>query len=330
MKIRDDFWRGDYQFESVRKGFGRGLVAAGAADERVVALSADLTESVGMAAFERQFGSRFIQVGVAEQNLVTVASGLARAGKHPFAGSYAAFSPGRNWEQIRTTICLNDVPVTIVGSHAGLTVGPDGATHQCLEDIALMRSLPNMIVLAPADSTEAEAATQALAKTDKPSYLRLARNDTPRIFEPHQFEIGKAYNVYEGDDVTLAVTGTMLATALQAAMQLQVRDVHVDVVHCPTIKPLDEATILESIGKTGRLVTLEEGQIAAGFGSAVSEVVSHELPVPTLRLGVDDRFGQSGAAEELLREYGLDAQSVAQKIADFVDRVPQYRRGYTL
>lgn len=325
MNIRDDFWRGESGSESVRKGFGRGLVKAARTDQRIVALAADLTESVGMAEFAEKFGARFVQVGVAEQNLVTVASGLAHAGKRPFAASYAAFNPGRNWEQIRTTICLNNMPVTVVGSHAGLTVGPDGATHQMLEDIALMRSLPNMIVVAPADSVEAEAATITLARTDTPSYLRLARNDTPHIFEAHEFEVGKAYTVHQGSDVTLAVTGTMLATALQTAMRLRDQGIGVDVIHMPTIKPIDTATILESIKKTGRLMTLEEGQIAAGFGSAIAEFTSEVFPLPVKRLGVHDSFGESGTADELLKKHRLDVVSVASDIHSWVQHQPQYR-----
>jgi transketolase len=226
---------------------------------------------------------------------------------------------------IACRLSLNDMPVTIVGSHAGLTVGPDGATHQMLEDIALMRSLPNMIVVAPADSVEAQAATIALARTNKPSYLRLVRNDTLHIFEPHKFEIGKAYTVYEGNDVTLAVTGTMLATALQAAMRLRDQGIGVDVIHMPTIKPLDTAAILKSIKKTGRLVTLEEGQITAGFGSAIAEFTSEAYPLPVKRLGIHDSFGESGTADELLRKHRLDVASVTSDIHSWVQHQPQYR-----
>ena len=327
--ISDEFLNEKLALESVRSGFGRGLLAAGHADERVVALCADLTESVSMDGFEREFGPRFIQVGVAEQNLVTVASGLAHAGKIPFAASYAAFNPGRNWEQIRTTICLNDVPVKIVGSHAGLTVGPDGATHQCLEDIALMRSLPNMIVIAPGDSVEAEKATRAIAQCDKPVYLRLARNKSAIfIQDDSEFVIGAIYRLRVGSDVTIVSTGTMTATALQAAKALEGHGISVDLLHAPTIKPLDEKALIESVEKTGRVVTIEEAQITGGLGGAVAEVLSAQLPVPVLRLGVDDSFGESGSAEELLAAFGLDEVSVVDKVKEFVQRVPQYHRGY--
>jgi len=327
--VRNDFYDGTSPLESVRKGFGRGLIVAGYADDRVVALSADLTESVGMDEFEREFGPRFVQVGVAEQNLVTVASGLAHAGKIPFAASYAAFNPGRNWEQIRTTICLNDVPVKIVGSHAGLTVGPDGATHQCLEDIALMRSLPNMTVIAPGDSVEAEKATRSIAVSDKPAYLRLVRNKTA-VFtqDDDEFEIGKIYRLHAGSDVTIISTGTMTATALRVTEVLKQQGIGVDLLHAPTVKPLDEMALIESVEKTGRIVTIEEGQIAGGLGGAVAEVLAAQLPIPVLRLGVDDQFGESGSAEELLQAFGLDDKSIAKKTKKFVYRVPQYRRGY--
>ena len=326
-RIQEAFWHGKSDMEATRTGFGRGLTRAGKEDEDVVALCADLTDSVQMRAFADTFPERFVQMGVAEQNLVTVASGMARAGKIPFAGSYAAFSPGRNWEQIRTTICLNDMPVKIVGSHAGLNVGPDGATHQMLEDIALMRSLPNMVVIAPGDAIEAEKATLAVAKTKQPSYLRLARDKSPVFSDKNApFTIGKAYVVREGHDVTLLGTGTMTAQLLLAAAKLAERGIQCEVVHVPTIKPLDTDTILASVKKTGRAVTAEEAQIAAGFGGAVAELLAEELPTPLKRLGVHDRFGESGSAVELLDHFGLTAEKMAPKIASFVQRVPKYHQ----
>ena len=232
----------DVAQEANRAGFGRGLLAAGQADERIVALCADLTESTQMHLFREAFPRRFIEVGIAEQNLVTVASGLARAGKIPFTSSYTAFSPGRNWEQIRTTAALNDQPVKVIGSHAGLSVGPDGATHQALEDIALMRVMPNMIVIAPGDSIEAEKATLAIAQNDKPSYMRLAREKIP-IFTTagSPFEIGKAYVLRQGDDVTLLGTGTMTYHMLMLSRLLEADGISAEVIHVPTIQPLDEA-----------------------------------------------------------------------------------------
>ena len=319
----------DVTVEPIRAGFGRGLVKAGEIDERVVALCADLTESVQMHHFAEKFPKRFIEMGVAEQNLVTVASGLARAGKIPFTASYAAFSPGRNWEQIKTTVALNDQPVVVVGGHAGLYTGPDGATHQMLEDISLMRTMPNMVVVVPGDSIEAEKATQAIAKSGNPSYLRLARDKTA-IFSTvdSPFEIGKAYVLREGSDVTLCGTGTMTYELLVAAKELEKHHISAEVVHVPTIKPLDDTTILKSVKKTGRVVTAEEAQINGGLGSAITELVSEHLPCPVKRLGVEDRYGESGAPHELIEHFGLDGKSLAQKSLAFVKKVPQYKPGY--
>lgn len=327
LQLSLKLYQGDIETESMRVGFGRGLKRAGEEDLRVVALSADLTESVQIQAFKDAFPERFIEVGVAEQNLVTVASGMAAMGKIPFTGSYAAFSPGRNYEQIRTTICLNDQLVKIVGSHAGLNVGPDGATHQMLEDIGMMRALPNMVVVVPGDSVEAEKATLELAKNNKPSYLRLAREASAVFTTPlTPFEVGKAYVLREGRDVTLFGTGTMTYQCLLAAEALQQEGISVEVVHVPTIKPLDERTILESVRKTGRGLTVEEGQIAGGFGSAVAELLAEQLPTPLKRIGVNDRFGESGTATELLVHFGLDAAGIANTTREFIQNNHQYHR----
>jgi transketolase len=323
----DNLFADDVTKEPTRAGFGRGLKAAGETNEAIVALCADLTESTQMIHFKEAFPNRFIEVGVAEQNLVTVASGMARAGKIPFTSSYAAFSPGRNWEQIRTTITLNDQPVKIVGSHAGVSVGPDGATHQMLEDIALMRVLPNMIVIAPGDSVEAEKATKLIAENGKPTYIRLAREKTP-IFSTADspFEIGKAYVLREGSDVTLLGTGTMSYQLLVAAKELDNLGVSAEVVHVPTIKPLDRDTILASVEKTGRAVTAEEAQIAGGFGGAVAELLSESLPTPLIRIGIQDRYGESGTPDELLEHFGLTGAKMAEKVKQFVDTTAQYHR----
>lgn len=325
--LAEDLFAENVNREPIRAGFGRGLQGAGAKDERVVALCADLTESTQMSKFKEAFPKRFIEVGVAEQNLVTLASGLARAGKIPFTSSYAAFSPGRNWEQIRTTICLNDQPVKIVGSHAGVSVGPDGATHQMLEDIALMRVLPNMVVIAPGDSLEAEKATLAIAQNHMPCYIRLAREKTP-VFSTSEspFEIGKAYVLREGSDVSLLGTGTMTFQLLLAAKLLEHHGISAEVVHVPTIKPLDHETIVMSAKKTGRVVTAEEAQIIGGFGGSVCELLSDVLPMPLLRLGIKDRFGESGKPDELLDYFGLTGDKIKQSILDFVQSMPQYHR----
>ncbi|HSX15362.1 MAG TPA: transketolase C-terminal domain-containing protein [Candidatus Saccharimonadales bacterium] len=311
----------DLQSEPIRKGFGRGLKKAGELDTRVVAACADLTDSTQMSLFRDAFPERFIEIGVAEQNLVTVGSGMAAMGKIPFVSSYAAFSPGRNWEQIRTTICLNDRPVKIVGSHAGVSVGPDGATHQMLEDVALMRALPNMVVIAPCDSVEAEKATLAMAKDLRPNYLRLAREGTPIITTlDTPFEIGKAYVFAPGTDVTIIATGTMTYHALLAAEQLFKDGIDAEVVHVPTVKPLDEETILKSVRKTGCVVTAEEGQIIGGLGGAIAELLGENLPTPMRRIGMQDRFGESGEQEELLRHFGLDAKHIRLAAHQIVER----------
>jgi transketolase len=258
-----------------------------------------------------------------------LASGLARAGKIPFASSYAAFNPGRNWEQIKTTIALNNQPVKIVGSHAGVSVGPDGATHQMLEDIAIMRVLPNMVVVAPGDSVEAEKATRAIAENGKPSYIRLAREKTP-IFsvEESPFEIGQAYVLREGYDISLLGTGTMTYQLLVAANILAEQGIRAEVVHVPTIKPLDEQTILDSARKTGRVLTAEEAQVAGGFGSAIAELLSEQLPTPLKRIGMLDRYGESGTPSELLEYFGLTGARIAEKAAEFVHNTSQYHRDY--
>lgn len=302
---------GKLDAEPIRKGFGRGLKAAGEKDVNVVAACADLTDSTQMSLFKAAFPDRFVEIGVAEQNLVTVGSGLAAMGKVPFVSSYAAFMPGRCWEQIRTTICLNDQPVKLVGSHAGISVGQDGATHQMLEDLALMRALPNMVVLAPCDSVEAEKMTLAMANDKRPNYVRLAREATPIVTTPETpFEIGKAYVFEKGSDVTIIATGTMTYQALAAVEGLYKDGIEAEVIHVPTIKPLDAETILKSVRKTGAVVTAEEAQITGGLGGAIAELLSEECPTPMVRIGMKDRFGESGEPNELLEHFGLDAKHI--------------------
>ncbi len=321
MHLVNNIGHKDIKREPIRTGFGRGLEEAGRRDERVVAVCADLTDSTKMNLFAKAFPDRYTEVGVAEQNLVTVGSGLAAMGKIPFVSSYAAFSPGRNWEQIRTTIALNDRPVKIIGSHAGVSVGPDGATHQMLEDIALMRVLPNMIVVAPGDSIEAEKATLALATNDKPSYMRLAREGTP-IFTTDKtpFELGKAYVLREGSSITLIGTGTMTYQCMVAAKILAGDGVDVEVVHVPTIKPLDAKTILASAKKTGLVLTAEEAQAAGGLGGAVAELLGENLPTPLKRVGMQDRFGESGAPDELLKAFGLTGTHIALHAHELIEK----------
>ncbi len=316
--LRED-WR---QSESVaiRIGFSEGLTDVAKKNNLVVALSADLMESVGFGEFAKEIGNpRAIEVGVAEQNLVTVASGLAAMGNIPFAASYAAFSPGRNWEQIRTTICLNNQPVKLVGSHAGLNVGADGATHQMLEDIALMRSLPNMVVLAPADANEARLMAAAMVGDKRPNYVRLPREKTPLLLNQSTFEIGKSYALRRGKDVALLGTGVMTYQLLLAAEKLAKEyDIQAEVIHFPTIKPLDEDAVLDAAQKCQAVITAEEGQIAGGFGSIVAEVLSENLPVKMKRIGVNDAFGESGKMSELWQKHGLDVDSITRSVIDFL------------
>jgi transketolase len=319
--LNDNIFNDNVEQKGTRDGFGIGLVEAGKIDKNVVALCADLTDSTRMAAFAETFPDRFVEIGVAEQNLVTVASGMAAMGKIPFTASYAAFSPGRNWEQIRTTICLNDQPVKVIGPHAGVSVGPDGATHQMLEDIALMRVLPNMVVVVPTDSIEAHKATLAIAKNNKPSYLRLAREKSPIITtDATPFEIGKAYVYKEGADVSIIACGSMVYQSLVAARLLVEKGIDAEVINCPSIKPLDTETILASVRKTKCVVTCEEAQINGGLGGAIAELLGEEFPVLLKRVGMRDRFGESGKPDELLEHFGLKGHDIAKVTNELVAR----------
>lgn len=304
-----------------RDGYGRGLVVAGKEDERVVVLTADLKESTRCQEFADAFPDRFIEMGVAEQNMALVASGLANYGKIPFISSYATFSPGRNNEQIRTNIAINNVPVKIAGHHAGVSVGPDGATHQALEDIALMRVVPNMVVVVPCDSIEAEKATIAIAKNSKPSYIRLAREKTAVITTPEtKFEIGKALILREGKDVTIVACGILVYNALLAAQALSKEGIECEVINSHTIKPLDGETILNSVKKTSALVSVEEHQIAGGLGSAISEFLSQNHPTPQEFIGMKDRFGESGKATELIEHLSMGVSHIVEAAKRAISR----------
>lgn len=307
MKLRDGFLDTTEQ-AATRDGFGKGLMEAAAADARIVALCADLTESTRMEEFKRVYPGRFVEVGVAEQNLAALAAGFAAAGKVPFIASYAAFSPGRNWEQLRTSAALNNMPVKVVGSHAGVSVGPDGATHQALEDIALMRVIPRMTVLSPSDAEEARKATLAAAKHDGPVYLRLAREKTPLMTSVDtSFEIGKAAVLWKGDrpSVAFCATGPLVYRALRAARELEKEGISATIVNVHTIKPLDTETIARVARECGALVSVEEHQIAGGLGSAIAEMLAQTCPTPQEFVGVRDQFGQSGTPDELLEHYGM-------------------------
>ena len=303
-----------------RDGLGKGLLELGETNPNVVAVCADLAESTRILPFKEKYPDRYIEVGVAEQNLATIASGLANYGKIPFIASYATFSPGRNNEQIRTTISINNVPVKIAGSHAGLSVGPDGATHQALEDIGLMRMQPRMSVLSPCDAQEARKATLAAAAHPGPVYLRFAREKTPVMTTPETpFEFGKAQVMWQqqdrrkNPDVAIFATGPLLYNALLAARELE-GEVSVVVVNIHTIKPLDAAAVVQLAKKAGAVVTVEEHQVAGGLGSAIAEVLSAQCPVPIEFVGVHDQFGQSGTPEELIRHYHMDAKSIVDSV----------------
>ena len=303
----------DVEQEPIRSGFGRGLVEAARQNENIVGLCADLTGSVKMDSFATEFPERFVQVGIAEQNMTLVAAGLSAMGKIPFAASYAAFLPGRSFDQVRTTVAMAKLNVKVIGAHAGVSVGPDGATHQMLEDIALMRSLPNMTVIAPADSVEAEKATMEIAEYDGPVYMRLAREATP-VFTTQRtpFSLKRAYVMSPGKDLTIIATGTMTYQALLAAEKLYHDGIDAEVVHVPVVKPLDGMTVLKSAEKTGAVITAEEAQINAGLGGAVAEFLSEHAPTPMRRVGMRDRFGESGDPTELLKHFKLTASDIAK------------------
>lgn len=315
---------GTDQVEKVpnRDGYGEGLLQAGGEDARIVALCADLTESTRTNLFAEAFPERFIQVGIAEQNMASVASGMAACGKIPFIASYAMFSPGRSWEQVRTTIAYNNVNVKIIGAHAGVSVGPDGATHQAIEDIAIMRVIPNMVVIAPVDVHEAKKAVLAAARYEGPVYIRIAREKTPVVTtENSPFEIGKAYTYFHKQEshektVGLITTGTMAHTAIVAAKQLNDSGIGASVLHMPTVKPLD-TDALDAFGREHEMiVTIEEHQVFGGLGGAVSEYYSEQMPKRVLKIGVRDQFGQSGEPEELLVHYGLDVATIVERVTE--------------
>lgn len=320
LKLNTKLFNDDVEQIPIRKGFGEGLVLAGDQNENVVALCADLTESTQMLKFKEKYPKRFIEIGVAEQNLVTVASGMSAMGKIPFCSSYAMFSPGRNWEQIRTTIAYNDRPVIVVGSHAGISVGPDGGTHQAIEDIAIMRVMPNMMIISPCDAIEARKTTLLLAKLGKPAYLRLAREKTPIMTtEETPFEIGKAQIFYESDgmpNVGIIATGALVHKAIKAARELEKNGIKSKVLNMATIKPLDKEAVLKLAKETKRIVTVEEHQRIGGLGSAVSEFLSENFPVKIKMVGIDDKFGQSGKPEELIEHYGLGVEGIKSAVKE--------------
>ncbi len=317
VRLVENVFSNALELAPTRDGFGNGVTEAGKNDKRVVVLCADLKESTRAEWFEKEFPDRYVEMGVAEQNMATVASGMASVGKIPFTASYAAFNPGRNYEQIRTTIALNNANVKVCGMHAGVSVGPDGATHQMLEDIGLMRMLPNMRVIAPCDSMEAKKAVIAASKVDGPVYLRFGRAKTPVLTtKDTPFEIGKANTFWESVDpvVSIITTGSLVHEALLAARALDAEGIGTIVLNLHTIKPLDTHALLSVAHRTGRVITLEEHQIAGGMGSAVAEFLSEKCPVTVTRLGMQDVFGESGEPNELIRHFGLDHVGVMDAV----------------
>lgn len=304
-----------------RDGLGQGLLLAGKTNKNVVVLCADLSESTRVDGFKHAYPERFVQMGVSEQSLAAIAAGMSLAGKVPFIASYAAFSPGRNWEQIRTTACLSEQNVKIIGAHAGVSVGPDGATHQMTEDIALMRVLPNMTVLVPCDAIEARKATIAAAKIDGPVYIRLGREKSPVITtDATPFAVGKAQVFRKGDDVAIIACGILVHEALMAAQHLATLGINARVINNASVKPMDEKTILTAAKECGAIVTVEEAQAAGGMGSAVCELISENCPVPVERIGLQDEFGQSGQPRELLEHYKLTAPWIVKAVQNVLKK----------
>ncbi len=304
-----------------RNGYGEGVVEAGAADENVVVLCCDLTESTRNAKFKETYPNRFVEVGIAEQNMAGIGAGMAFAGKIPYISSYATFSPGRNWDQIRVSICYSMANVKIMGAHAGISVGPDGATHQAMEDIAITRCLPNLMVIVPCDYWETKKATIAISKIPDPVYMRFGREKVPVVTtEKTPFKIGRADTYRDGSDVTVIACGSLVYEALVAAEQLSAQDIDVRVINCHTIKPIDEKAIIKAAGETGAIVTAEEHQVHGGLGSAVSEVLSKYSPVPMEYVAMMDRFGESGEPNELMHRFGLDAKGIIKAVKKVLKR----------
>lgn len=310
----------DPEMKPTRAGYGDALVELGDLDPRVLVLTGDLADSTKVADFRDRFPDRFFDLGVAEQNMMGVAAGLALSGKVPFVSSYATFSPGRNWDQLRVSVAYSEANVKVAGAHAGLSVGPDGATHQAMEDIAMVRPLPNMVVIAPCDYEETKRATLAAAAYEGPVYLRLTRSDSPVLTTPEApFQIGKAQVLRGGTDLTILACGTLVVEALRAAEVLSNRGVEARVVNVHTIKPLDAETIAKCAVETGAIVTVEEHQVTGGLGGAVAELLSQCCPTPLALVGMPDHFGESGSPEELLKRWGLTGESIARRAESLLD-----------
>ncbi len=321
VPISDKIGAEDILKEPTRSGFGEGLVLAGDKNSEIVALTADLSDSTKVASFQKKYPERFFEVGVAEQNLMGVAAGMALAGKVPFVSSYATFSPGRNFDQLRVSVCYSQANVKVIGAHTGVSVGPDGATHQAMEDLAMTRVLPNLTVVVPGDYIQTRKATVAIAEHVGPAYLRLTREKTP-VFttEETPFEIGKAQVLMDGTDVAVIGCGPVLYGALLAAIELKQKGISVMVVNNHTIKPIDVETIVAAAKKCGAVVTVEEHQVMAGAGSAVCEVLAKNYPVPVEMVGMQDSFGESGEPDQLIKKFGMDSEGIIKAIQKVIQR----------
>lgn len=324
LKLNPKIGQPDIEQEPTRKGYGEGVVELGTNDERVVVLTADLAGSTSVADFGKKFPGRFIEVGIAEQNMMGIAAGLSIMGRVPFVSSYAVFSPGRSWDQLRVSVCYSKANVKVAGAHTGISVGPDGATHQALEDIAITRTLPNLTVVVPCDYLETKKATIALGQMNGPAYFRFAREKTPIMTSPETpFILGKAQIFKEGKHVALIGSGPVLYNGLLAAMELEKEGISVLVINNHTIKPIDVETIVWAAKLTGAVVTLEEHQIMGGAGSAVVEVLAQNYPVPVEMVGVIDHFGESGEPNELIEKFGMGKESIKQAILKVLKRKGQ-------
>jgi len=322
-KLNNKIFDADVEQRATREGYGEGLLIAGAENPNVVVLCADLTESTRSEAFSKKFPDRFFEMGVAEQNMAAVAAGLGVSGKIPFVSSYSTFSPGRNWEQIRTTICYNDSNVKIAAHHAGLMTGPDGATHQNNEDIAIMRVLPNMRVFVPCDALEAKKATIAAAKITGPVFIRFSREKSPVLTtEETPFVPGKAILVWKSvkPQVAIIACGFLLHNALKAAAELEKEKINSLVINMPTIKPLDEKAVVEAAKKCGAVVTIEEHQVYGGLGGAVAEVLARKYPAPMEFIGLQNTFGESGAPKDLIEKYGMSVKDIKEAVEKVLKR----------
>ena len=312
----------DREKKSIRSEYGKTLVELGKSNPNIVALDADLSCSTQTAMFAKEFPERFFNMGIAEQDAMTTAAGLSTTGKIPFVSTFAMFATGRAWEQIRNSICYPRFNVKIVATHGGITVGEDGASHQALEDVAIMRDIPNMTVIVPADCTETREVIKFAAEYDGPVYIRLARTNVPNIFDPetYKFDLKKALVVREGKDVTLITNGETLVEALDCAELLEKAGIDAEVIHMPVVKPVDVDTIVESAKKTQNVITIENHSIIGALGSAICETLSENYPVKVKRIGINDQFGQSGEQRELMNFYGLTGEKLAERITKYLKK----------